>query len=645
VFQGLSSAVRFLSIFQVANANSGHLGISLGMADCLTVLFRNFLVFDPKNPQWPNRDRFVLSAGHGSTMLYSILYLTGYENMTLDNLKNFRRLGSRATGHPEYDQTCGIEVTTGLLGQGLANAVGMAIEEKMLNARLGSDCINHYTYVCVSDGDLMEGIAHEASAIAGHLLLGKLIVLFDDNSVTIDGDTDISCSEIILDRYKSYEWHVSSINGHSERSIIDAIAEARDDPRPSIIACKTRIGLGSPRENSFKAHSGPFTAQEIAETRNFFHWQYAPFEVPEYIEKTWQVIGRRHHEDCDNWNKTQSHKFGALEFEFTSEMRKAFREIKKEYFVSRPFAATRKSSKEIISKIMEVSDFVVSGSADLGESTGCLLKNMKPISKDDFSGNYIHYGVREHAMGSIMNGIAAGGKIKIFAGTFLAFSDYMRPSIRMSAIMNIPTIFVFSHDSIGVGEDGPTHQPVEHLASLRAIPNLKVFRPADAMETLECWECAIKNKGPSVLILTRQDLLSVRFCGRTNLCENGGYLLYEDSSENTKRVTLIATGSEVSIALEVKKMLNDEGVSANIVSLPCWELFDEQPDTYRRHVLGNDLRIGVEASNGFGWEKYIGSDGIFCGVNNYGKSGSCAENYEFFGLTAKNIFDKIQKAL
>ncbi|MDR2158424.1 MAG: transketolase [Holosporaceae bacterium] len=643
MFGGLANAVRFLSIAEVKTANSGHLGMPLGMADCLTVLFRNFLVFDSGNPQWPNRDRLILSGGHGSAALYALLYLTGYKNMSMEDLKKFRKLGSRATGHPEYNISCGVEATTGLLGQGIANAVGMAIEERLLNARLGDDCINHYTYACVGDGDLMEGISHEASAIAGGLSLGRLVVLFDDNNITIDGEVGISASDDVLKRYESYGWHTSSADGHSEKSISEAIESARLDSRPSIIACKTKIGYGSPRENTPQAHGGPLTDQEIKETEKKLNWFHDPFDIPEYIEKTWRIIGKRHRENCEKWYREQAGKYGAMEFEFSEEIRKVFRAIKKDYFISRPFEATRNSSKNIISKIMTVSDAIVSGSADLGGSTGCFSKTAVPISKKDFSGNYIHYGVREHAMGAIINGVAAGKKIKCFAGTFLAFSDYMRPAIRMSALMNIPSIFVFSHDSVGVGEDGPTHQPVEHLATLRAIPNLNVFRPADAMETLECWECAMKSAGPSVIILTRQDVLSVRFCGRANLCATGAYLLYDDASSNSLKVTLIATGSEVAIALEVKKMLNDINISANLVSLPCWKLFDEQPAEFKRHILGDSLRIGIEASNGFGWEKYLGSDGLFFGINNFGKSCSCLENYKFFGLTSRNICDEILK--
>ncbi|MDR3187207.1 MAG: transketolase [Holosporaceae bacterium] len=641
MFQSLANAARFLSIYQVANANSGHLGMPLGMADCLTALFKNFLVFDPENPRWPNRDRFVLSGGHGSSLLYSLLYLVGYKNMSLDHLKNFRKLGSRATGHPEYDPDCGVEITTGPLGQGFANAVGMAIEERVLNARCGDKCINHYVYVAVGDGDLMEGISHEASAIAGHLSLGRLIALFDDNNITIDGTLDASTSEDTLKRYESYGWHILSADGHCEKSMINAINEAKMDSRPSLIACKTKIGLGTSREGTPKAHSGALSPQEIDEAKKFFNWPYGPFEIPEYVEKTWKVIGKRHRDSCRSWFDSQLKNFGPLEFQFTSEIRKVFRDLKKQYFISRPFAATRTSSQEIVGKIMEVSRLFVSGSADLGKSTGCLAKNMKPLVKDDFSGNYLHYGVREHAMGAIINGVTAGKKVRSFGGTLLAFSDYMRPAIRASALMNIPSIFVFSHDSIGVGEDGPTHQPVEHLASLRAIPNLNVFRPADALETLECWECALKSERPSALVFSRQDLLSVRFSGRTNICENGGYLLYEDSYENDRTVTLIATGSEVGIALEAKKLLNSRDISANVVSIPCWNLFDEQPESYKKYILGDNLRVGIEASNGFGWEKYLGPDGLFFGINDFGKSGSCTALYKYFELTAQEICNRI----
>jgi transketolase len=584
-----------------------------------------------------------LSGGHGSALLYAVLYLVGYENMKLSDLKNFRKLGSKATGHPEYDPNCGIETTTGPLGQGFANAVGMAIEERILNARLGDDCINHYTYVCAGDGDLMEGVVHEASSIAGHLSLGRLIVLFDDNNITIDGEVGVSSSEDTLKRYGSYGWHTLVADGHHEASISDAIRFAKLDPRPSIIACKTQIGLGTPRQGTSKAHSGPLTSDEMSTTRKNLNWHYDPFEIPEYIEKMWRVVGRKHSDTCKRWMQTQAKKYGSLEFEFSEQLRKTFRNIRKKYFISRPFAATRLSSQEIIGEILNATDSFISGSCDLGKSTGCMADGVKVISRENFSGNYIHYGIREHAMGAIMNGITVGKKIRCVGGTFLAFCDYMRPAIRMSALMNVPTIFVFSHDSIAVGEDGPTHQPVEHLASLRAIPNINVFRPADAMETMECWECALKSPRPSVIVLTRQDVLSVRFSGKDNICEKGGYLLHEDSKCGDAMITLIATGSEIGIALEVKHILSKKAISVNVVSMPCWNLFDEQTEDYKQHVLGNGLRIGVEASNGFGWEKYLGRRGLFFGVKNFGKSCSCLENYKHFDLTSTNISDCILK--
>ncbi len=645
MFESLSNAVRFLSIAQVQSARSGHLGMALGISDALTVLFSQFLVFDPQNPRWPNRDRFVLSAGHASPVLYSLLCLTGYEKISLNDLKNFRKLGSVATGHPEYNLDCGIEVTTGDLGQGIANAVGIAMEERILNARYGDDCINHFTYVCVSDGDLMEGISHEASALAARLALGHLIVIFDDNRTTIDGGLEISTNEDTLKRYEAYGWHVLSVDGHSENEVKHAFEEAKTDPRPSLIACRTKIGFGTPREGSNKAHSGALSDEELQQTKKNLDWPYELFEIPIETEKKWKDFGARNHEKCKKWFETQSQTFGTQEFEYLEAFRKTFRTIKKEYFVSRPFKATRVSSQEIISRVMKESNLIISGSCDLGSSTGCLSSDMTPISPNDFSGNYIHYGVREHAMGAIMNGMIAGKKLRCFGGTFLVFSDYMKPAIRMSALMNIPTIFVFSHDSIGVGEDGPTHQPIEHLASLRSIPNLNVFRPADAMETLECWENALKSQRPSALILSRQDLLCIRFCGRTNLCENGGYLLYKDTMDSETQVNLIATGSEVGIALEIKKMLTDKGVSSNVASLPCWNLFDEQPEDYKAHVLGGKLRVGIEASNGFGWEKYLGNDGMFFGLNDFGKSCPGPDCYKYFSLTAKDIFEKILERL
>ena len=640
MFKSLANAVRFLSIDQVAAANSGHLGMPLGMSDCLTALFKNILKFDPENPTWPNRDRFVLSGGHGSAALYSLLHLTGYKDFTIKELKNFRKLGSKTSGHPEYSPESGIEITTGPLGQGIANAVGMAIEERLLNARLGNDCINYYTYVAAGEGDLMEGISHEACSLAGNLSLGHLIVLFDKNNVTIDGDTSITYSDDVRKRFESYNWDIQETDGYDEDQITKAIQNAKNSQKPSIVICNTKIGYGTPRENLPKAHGGALTPAEREFACKYFDWNYKPFEIPEYIAHTWKIIGKKSHEICEDWYKNHEKRYLGFDSNIDIEMNKVLRTFKKEYFISRPFEATRVLSKEILSKLIKVNPLLISGSCDLGSSTGCKDNNMNPISADDFSGSYIHYGIREHAMGAIMNGISAGKKIKCCGGTFLSFSDYIKPAVRMSALMDIPTIFIFSHDSIGVGEDGPTHQPVEQLAMLRSIPNLQVFRPADAIETVECWNLALSSSHPSAIILTRQKVLSVRFSDRQNLCANGAYLLNDDSTNNVK-CSLIASGSEVGIALELKKMLNDRDICANVVSIPCWELFDQQPSGYKDHVLGNGIRVGIEASNGFGWEKYLGSDGLFFGVDSFGVSCPGKEAFEHFGLTAKNIFDKI----
>lgn len=640
MFKSLSNAIRFLSIDQVGTAKSGHLGLPLGIADCLTALFKNIIRYDPKHPDWPNRDRFVLSGGHGSAALYSILHLTGYKDYTIDELKNFRKLGSKTSGHPEYCPKSGIEITTGPLGQGIANAVGMAIEERLLNSRLGDTCINYYTYVVAGEGDLMEGISHEACSLAGTLSLGHLIVLFDKNDITIDGDTSITYTEDVRKRFKAYNWDVQEVDGYKENEIVDALNKAKASSKPSIIICHTKIGYGTPREGLPKAHGGALTPEEREFACKKLDWNYKPFEIPEFVKKMWKIIGQKHHDECKDWYQNNEKRYKTFEFNINENMKKVLRRIKKEYFISRPFAATRSFSKDILDKLVEVNPLLISGSGDLGSSTGCKSSNMIPISAEDFSGNYIHYGIREHAMGAIMNGISANKKIKCCGGTFLCFSDYLKPAIRMSALMDIPSIFVFSHDSVGVGEDGPTHQPVEQLAMLRSIPNLQVFRPADAIETVECWELAINSPHPSAMILTRQEVLSTRFSDKQNLCSNGAYLLNEDCTNNTK-CSLIASGSEVAIALELKKMLNDINVCANVVSIPCWELFDQQDAEYRNHVLGSGIRIGIEASNGFGWEKYLGTNGLFFGVNSFGVSCPAKDAFEHFGLTAKSIFDKI----
>ena len=644
MFKSLANAVRFLAIDQVGAANSGHLGMPLGMSDCLTVLFKSILKFDPQNPTWPNRDRFVLSGGHGSAALYALLYLTGYEKFSINEIKNFRKLGSITSGHPEYNPEAGIETTTGPLGQGIANAVGMAIEERLLNARLGDDCVNYYVYSIVGEGDLMEGISHEACSLAGNLSLGHLIVLFDKNDITIDGAVDISCGDDTAKRFDSYGWHVQTVDGHNEDEIANAIEKAKSDSRPSIVICNTKIGYGTPREGKPSAHGGALTSQERDFACKYFGWDHPPFEIPEYIKKNWEVIGKKHHKVCEDWFRDQYKKYQCLDLDIDQDIKRVLRSIKKEVFISRPFAATRVSSQNVLDRVMEIHPSFISGSCDLGSSTGCKGQNSKAIKSGDFSGNYINYGIREHAMAAIINGISAGKKIKCCGGTFLVFSDYMKPAIRMSALMDIPSIFVFSHDSIGVGEDGPTHQPIEQLAMLRSIPNLRVFRPADAIETLECWDIILESAHPSALVLTRQNVLSVRFSDRQSLCSKGGYFLNNDDPEDVK-FTIIASGSEVGIALELKKMLNEINIFGNVVSLPCWELFDQQSDEYKSEILGNKMRIGIEASNGFGWEKYLGFNGLFFGVKEFGVSCPEKEAFKHFKLKAKDIFEEVIQVL
>lgn len=643
-FEQLSSALRVLSAECVEEANSGHLGLPLGFADCLTVLFEDFCKFDPEVPNWPNRDRFVLSAGHGSALLYSLLYLLGY-NISIDDLKNFRKFSSITTGHPELNIPIGIEFTTGPLGQGIGGAVGIAIAQQILRSKLSKNCINHKTYVCASDGDLMEGVAAEACSLAGHLGLSGLIVLLDDNKITIDGAVDVSNSDDVKKRFESYRWNVESIDGHNQKEIRVALSNAQNADKPCLIMCRTKIGKFGKYQNSAKAHSGALGVDGLVELKKTLGWPISnTFTVPEDILQRWRQIGKQYQKERKQWEiDNKDSKFFSPNY-LESEIRKSFRKLKKEFFISRPFEATRVSSGKIIQELMATSELVIGGACDLGKSTCCMSDTMVHVIKEDFSGNYINFGIREHAMGSIANGIVLHSNLRFFGGTFLAFSDYMKPAIRLSAIMNIPVIYVFSHDSIGVGEDGPTHQPVEQLAGLRAIPNLNVFRPCDAMETCECWQIAMSSRQPSAIILTRQNVFSVRFCGIDNLCSRGGYLLYEDKIVR-QHVTLIATGSEVGIALEAKKILNEKCISVNLVSLPCWRIFDMQDDEYKKHVLGDGLRVGIEAGCKFGWEKYLCRKQLFVGVNDFGKSGPYKSNYEHFGLTANNIADLVLKNL
>ncbi len=651
----MANAIRALSMDAVEKANSGHPGMPMGMADVATVLFSEHLTFDPKHPFWPNRDRFILSAGHGSMLQYALLYLTGYEDITLEEIKNFRQFGARTAGHPEFGHAPGIETTTGPLGQGLANAVGMALAERMLAARYGDALVDHYTYVIAGDGCLMEGISQEAISLAGHWQLGKLIVLFDDNKISIDGPTSLSVSEDTPKRFESAGWHVQSVDGHDAAAVSAAIAKAKTDKRPSMIACNTTIAFGAPtKAGSSSSHGSPLGKNEIAGAREKLGWSHGEFEVPDAILSAWRDTGARGADTFAAWTKTldalESAKRSDFERQIADELPEGWNEaietLKKKLAESKPNEATRKSSQDVLEVLTPLIPEMIGGSADLTGSNNTKAKPMQAVQAGNFGGSYIYYGVREHAMGAIMNGLALHGGFIPYGGTFMVFTDYCRPAIRLSALMNQRVVYVMTHDSIGLGEDGPTHQPVEHLASLRAIPNLYVLRPADATETAECWALSLTlQHAPSILSLSRQNLPTLRNeYTKENLCARGGYTLSESKGE--AKVTLIATGSEVSIAVEAQKLLAEKNVSARVVSLPCWELFDEQDASYREQVLGkNTLKVAIEAAGPFGWERYIGQDGIFIGMQGFGASAPAKTLYEHFGITAKHTTDAVLKKL
>jgi transketolase len=652
----LSNAIRSLSMDAVERANSGHPGMPMGMADVATVLFCDFLRFDPLHPLWPNRDRFVLSAGHGSMLIYSLLYLTGYPDMTIEEIKNFRQMGARTAGHPEYGHASGIETTTGPLGQGLANAVGMAMSEKMLAARFGSELINHKIYTLAGDGCLMEGISQEAISFAGHLKLNNLVVLFDDNGISIDGPTSLSTSEDTIKRFESCNWNCISINGHNEEEIKSALEKAQATDKPMLIACKTTIGYGSPtKAGKSSSHGSPLGKDELLGAKSALDIDYNAFEIPEHILSAWRNIGKSGGEFYKQWaeyEKTLNNKeFGRLvSGEFPEGWNEKLQEFKKLLSDKKPNEATRKSSQEVLEILNPLMPELIGGSADLTGSNNTKTKELKPITASDFSGRYIYYGIREHAMAAIMNGIALHSGFIPYGGTFLVFSDYCRPSIRLAALMGIRSIFVMTHDSIGLGEDGPTHQPVEHFAALRAIPNLNVFRPCDAVETLECWELSIVTKNtPSVLCLSRQNLPSLRLdYVKENLSARGGYIIKDESQAIREKlqVTLIASGSEVSIAVEAQKMLAGKSISARVVSMPCMELFDAQPASYKNEVIEKyTLKVAIEAGLQMGWEKYIGNDGIFIGMNGFGASAPAEQLYKKFGITAENIVNEVMAKL
>ena len=644
--QDMANALRFLAVDAVQKANSGHPGMPMGMADVATVLYTRFLNFNASDPAWADRDRFILSAGHGSMLLYALLHLTGYEDFSLEELKNFRQLGSRTAGHPEYGHGAGIETTTGPLGQGIANAVGMALAERMLADRFGSDLVDHNTYVIAGDGCLMEGISHEAASFAGRLGLGKLVVLFDDNGISIDGSTDIAVNDDQLMRFGACGWDVSFCDGHDPDAIAQAINGAHEaTDKPSLIACKTMIGFGSPNKAGTAAtHGAPLGDEEIAATREALNWPHSPFEIPEAVSSAWRRVGAMKSAKMEAWRKRLEDSGRKAEFErlisgtLPKDWLVSVQDFKRKHSAEKTKVATRKASQETLDVLAEAIPELAGGSADLTGSNLTKAKSQKPVTPGDFSGSYIHYGVREHGMAAAMNGIALHGGFVPYGGTFLIFTDYCRPAIRLSALMQQRVIYVMTHDSIGLGEDGPTHQPVEHIASLRAIPNLNVYRPCDVVETAECWAASLETSStPSVLSLSRQGLP----CLRTehtdeNLSAKGGYVLAE--AEAKRAVTLIASGSEVEIAMQACDQLKAEGISAAVVSMPCLDKFEEQSQEYRDQVIHPDTPVVVvEAAIEQSWGKYIGRNGKFVGMSTFGASAPANELYEHFGITTQNV--------
>ena len=648
----LESAIRFLSIDAVQKANSGHPGMPMGMADVATILFKNFLKFNPKNPNWLNRDRFVLSAGHGSMLLYSLLYLTGYKSVSLEDIKNFRQLNSICAGHPEYLNNSGIETTTGPLGQGIANATGMAIAEEILKKKIGKNIINHKTYVLAGDGCLMEGISHEALSLAGHLKLKNLIMLFDNNSISIDGPTSLAVSDDFKKRFESYGWNYILIDGHNEKQIIKALKRAQKASKPTVISCKTIIGFGSPNKSGKEsAHGSPLGEEEIKLVRKKLKWNYLPFEIPKKILSDWRKIGSFGEKLEKKWEKIV--KKNNFKFKEYANAEKLIQKKQNEYLKEKQklineneSMATRKSSEKILNFLTKENSFLIGGSADLSGSNNTKTKYHKIIKPGKFDGNYIHYGVREHAMCGIMNGLALHSKIIPYGGTFLIFSDYCKPSIRLASIMKQKVIFVMSHDSIGLGEDGPTHQPIEQLAGLRSIPNLNVFRPADSSETYECWKHAIEEKEtPSIIAVSRQKTNSIRNeFTKENKCSFGAYEVFRTNSNIN--LIIIATGSEVNLAVDISQKLATQNIYSKVISMPCQELFDKQNKEYKSKILNEaKFKVSIEASTSDQWKKYVGDGGISFGIDDFGKSAPYKKIYEHFGLTVENITKKIKEKI
>ena len=647
--KNMANAIRFLSADAIEKSKSGHPGMPLGMADVATVLFSKFIKIDPEHPRWFDRDRFILSAGHGSMLLYSLLYLLGYKDITIDDIANFRQLGAKTAGHPEYGHLAGIDMTTGPLGQGISSAVGMALAERMINARFGDDLCNHYTYVINGDGCLMEGISEEALSLAGHLRLSKLIVLWDNNNITIDGTVDKANSTDQIKRFQALGWNTLEIDGHDYGEIEKAIEKAQKSDKPTLIACKTKIGFGAPTKcGTSKCHGSPLGAEEVAAMRKALDWSYDPFEVPEEILSSWREAGLRNHQTYQKWEE-KAHAAGKTFDDFINDRLPSgwddhLKALEEKAIAEQTKVATRKASQMCLEQIVPYVPQIIGGSADLAASNLTFVDGMKTVTKDDYSGNNIMYGIREHAMAAIMNGLSLHGGAIPYGGTFFVFSDYMRPSMRLAALMGIRAIYVLTHDSIGVGEDGPTHQPIEHLASYRAMPNIYTFRPCDVVETAECWRIAIESdKTPSILALSRQNLPMLRTDAKLNLSARGGYIIYGE--QDNRQATLIATGSEVSLAVEAAQALAQEGIKVAVVSMPCTELFDAQDISYQEEVLGQAPRIAIEAGSKFGWERYVGLKGDIIGMDGFGASGPASELYNYFGITKEEIIDSVKNLI
>lgn len=646
--QQMANAIRFLSAEAIEKAKSGHPGMPLGMADVAAVLFGRYIKINPADPRWFDRDRFVLSAGHGSMLLYSLFYLLGYNDITLDDIKNFRQLGSKTAGHPEYGHLAGIDMTTGPLGQGISSAVGMALAERRINAEYGDNLCNHYTYVMCGDGCLMEGISEEAISLAGLWKLNKLIVFWDNNNITIDGTVDKANSTDQIARFKAVGWNAISVDGYNHEEISDAIEQAQKSDKPTLIACKTTIGFGAPhKQGTSKVHGSPLGGEELEAMRQNLGWTAAPFEIPTEIMAAWRAAGLRSAAQYAEWQKKAEKNQKFIDYindKLPTNWNKDLEELKKKTIKEQTAVATRKASQLCLENIMGRIPQIIGGSADLAASNLTFVDGMKTITAADYNGNNVMYGIREHAMGAIMNGMALHGGVIPYGGTFFVFSDYMRPSMRLAALMGLRVVYVLTHDSIGVGEDGPTHQPIEHLASYRTMPNIYTFRPCDVVETAEAWEIALESeKTPSILALSRQSVPTLRTDSSENLSKRGGYII--SKAEREPQATIIATGTEVSLAMEAQKQLHESGIAVNVVSMPCCELFDLQPQEYKHSVLGNAPKVAVEAAAVYGWERYTGKSENVIGLNSFGASGKGDEVYKHFGITAENVVKKVRELI